>query len=113
MMSKTGKAGEERAAAHISGLGMRIIARNWRCERGEIDIIARDGGSLVFIEVKARRSLRFGRPEEAIDQRKRERLRLLALHYINGIGQGAPDYRFDVVAVNLCDGSAELIRDAF
>ncbi len=112
-MSSKGKAGEDRAAEFIAGLGYRIIDRNWRCARGEIDIVAREGATLIFVEVKARRSQKFGFPAEAVNPRKQERLRLLALHYISASGQGAPDYRFDVAAVNLHDGSVELIRGAF
>lgn len=69
-----GRAGEERAARHLTDLGYELVARNWRCAQGEIDIIARHGDFLAFVEVKTRRSTRFGHPFEAIDDRKRRRM---------------------------------------
>jgi ribonuclease HII len=112
-MGSTGQLGEEQAAAYLCGLGYEVIARNWRCERGEIDIIARDGGTLVFVEVKTRRSDRFGPPTEAVDTRKQERLRLLALSYIHTTGHSAAAYRFDVASVDLRLGTIEIFKDAF
>lgn len=73
-----GRAGEERAAAHLRGLGYVIEDRNWRCDQGEIDLVASEGGSLLVVEVKTRTSERFGHPFEAIDERKRRRLWRLA-----------------------------------
>lgn len=69
-----GRAGEERAAAHLSARGWRILARNWRTARGEIDIVADDGAEVVVVEVKTRASEGFGHPLEAIDDRKRARM---------------------------------------
>ncbi|QTV79670.1 YraN family protein [Microbacterium sp. NIBRBAC000506063] len=73
-----GRAGEQRAAEHLTTLGYEILGRNWRCPQGEIDIIARRGRELAVVEVKTRRALGFGHPFEAIDARKRERLWRLA-----------------------------------
>lgn len=73
-----GRAGEDRAAAHLAHLGYDILERNWRCIQGEIDIIARRDGVIAVVEVKTRRSDRFGHPFEAIDARKRQRLWRLA-----------------------------------
>lgn len=74
-----GRAGEDRAAAYLRGVGWQIIDRNWRCPQGEIDIIAHDGRRVVVVEVKTRRSEMFGHPFEAVDARKRDRLwRLVA-----------------------------------
>ncbi len=112
-MHSTGRLGEEQAAAYLTDLGYKILVRNWRCERGEIDIVAMDGGTLAFIEVKARRSDRFGTPADAVDHRKQERLRLLALSYIHATGHSAAAFRFDVMAVDLKRGTITLTKDAF
>ncbi|WP_341945481.1 YraN family protein [Microbacterium sp. LWH11-1.2] len=69
-----GRAGEERAAQHLTRHGYTVLDRNWRCAQGEIDIVAARGAHLVVIEVKTRRSAAFGHPFEAIDERKRRRL---------------------------------------
>jgi putative endonuclease len=73
-----GRAGEERAAQHLSARGYEILERNWRCSQGEIDIVAAREDLLCVIEVKTRRSDRFGHPFEAVDERKRRRLWRLA-----------------------------------
>lgn len=113
MKSQTGALGEELAARKLEECGYAIVERNWRCRRGEIDIIARDGETLVFVEVKARRKQTLGAPQEAVDGRKQERLRELALCYIYEKGRGAAAYRFDVVAVFLDEKRIEHIKDAF
>lgn len=77
-----GRAGEERAARHLEGLGYEILDRNWRCPQGELDIVAASQGFLAFIEVKTRRSVGFGHPFEAVDERKRRRLWRLAHAWI-------------------------------
>lgn len=69
-----GRAGEERAAQHLGDLGYDVVARNWRCSQGEIDIVACHGRFLAFVEVKTRRSTDFGHPFEAIDARKKRRM---------------------------------------
>lgn len=112
-MNILGKAAEDLAAKYLADNGYAIVDRNWRCSRGELDIVAREGDTLVFIEVKARLSSRCGRPEEAVSHRKQERLRTLALCYINATGRSAPTYRFDVMALNLRENEVNLIRDAF
>ncbi|OIU85092.1 YraN family protein [Microbacterium sp. AR7-10] len=73
-----GRAGEQRAAEHLSASGYEILERNWRCAQGEIDIVATRGDLLCMTEVKTRRSERFGHPFEAIDERKHQRLWRLA-----------------------------------
>jgi putative endonuclease len=73
-----GRRGEQVAADYLAGAGMRLVERNWRCAEGEIDLIARDGEELVFVEVKTRSSLGFGHPLEAITIDKLARLRRLA-----------------------------------
>jgi putative endonuclease len=94
-----GRLGEDLAARHVVGAGFLILARNWRCEVGEIDIVARDGGTLVIVEVKTRTSTAYGSPAEAITPRKADKLRELALAWLSshpGRGEGV---RFDVISV--------------
>jgi putative endonuclease len=69
-----GRAGEDRAARYLADAGYVILARNWRCSQGEIDIVAMRGSTLCVVEVKTRRSVGFGHPLEAVDGRKRRRL---------------------------------------
>ena len=70
--------GEAAASVHLERAGMRIVERRWRCAYGELDIVARDGDTLVFVEVKTRRGLAYGHPFEAITPDKVRRLRTLA-----------------------------------
>lgn len=112
-MSTLGKKGEALAAARLEAEGYQILTRNWRCPRGEIDVVAKDGDTLVFIEVKTRRSALCGSAAEAVDVRKQERLRLLARHFLFEQRCGAPAYRFDVVAVNLSNQTITIIKNAF
>ncbi|MBC7105406.1 MAG: YraN family protein [Firmicutes bacterium] len=103
MESRTGRGrrGEEEAAAYLARRGYEIVARNYRCPWGEVDIVAREGGTLVFVEVRSRTSLAFGLPEESVDRRKRARLRRAARHYLYSRGGPADGCRFDVVALLL------------
>jgi putative endonuclease len=104
-----GKYGEDLAARHFVGAGFTVLARNWRCPAGEIDIVARDGDTLVIAEVKTRRSVAFGSPAEAITRQKADKLRELALLWLSEHpGRGA-GLRFDVVSVLLPPrGAAQL-----
>jgi putative endonuclease len=99
-----GIAGEERAAAHLEARGYRIVARNARAGRVEIDLVARRGGLLVFAEVKTRRSRAAGAPEEAVDFRKRERLVHGAAAWLAANPSRGARVRFDVIA---CEWDAE------
>jgi putative endonuclease len=107
-----GKLGEELAARHLTASGLVVLDRNWRCARGEIDVIAVDGRALVFVEVKTRTSVAFGDPAEAVTPAKAARLRLLAAQWLadrRAVADLPPwrELRFDVVCV-LCprDGTA-------
>jgi putative endonuclease len=96
-----GRFGEDLAVQHLEAQGMTVLCRNWRCRSGEIDVVARDGSALVFVEVKTRSSTLFGDPAEAVSPAKATRLRALALRWLaahqdNGF---SPCLRFDVVAV--------------
>lgn len=73
-----GRAGEERAVLYLSNQGYRVLDRNWRCTQGELDIVAEISGTICIVEVKTRRSIAFGHPFDAVDERKRERLWRLA-----------------------------------
>lgn len=99
-----GRYGEQRAAEHLAANGLEILARNWRCRAGEIDIVARDGPILVIVEVKTRSSLAYGFPAEAVGPTKSARIRQLALRWIleqRELGEPAfwSTVRFDVVSV--------------
>ncbi|RLA78466.1 MAG: YraN family protein [Deltaproteobacteria bacterium] len=111
-----GFTGEELAVKYLRKRGYKILERNYRCPLGEIDAVALKDGFLVFVEIKTRRTSLFGPPQEAVDARKRKKLKHLALHYLSEkrLGERLP-LRFDVVAVDLSRGepSVELIPDAF
>jgi len=95
-----GAYGERRAVEYlVHEAGMQVLDRNWRCSDGEIDIVARDGAALVFVEVKTRRDLTFGPPEEAVIIEKRRRLRRLALRWLAQSTVRPDEIRFDVVSV--------------
>jgi len=94
-----GAYGERVAAAHLVAVGMVILERNWRCAVGELDIVARDGDTLVFCEVKTRTSTDFGSPLEAVTARKAARLRRLAAAWLHERGLHVPDIRIDLVGV--------------
>src|SRR4051812_44334549 len=99
-----GRHGEQLAVRHLEAAGLQVLARNWRCREGELDIVARDGSVLVFAEVKTRSSLAFGAPAEAVDRAKSARIRHLALRWIMAQRESAQPVsweavRFDVVSV--------------
>jgi len=109
--------GEDAAAAALRERGYRIVARNVRLRRGELDIVADDRGTLVFVEVKTRRSRAYGTPAEAVTPAKQRALATLALAYLARRGLHGRVCRFDVVEVWLdtADRVArlEVLRDAF
>jgi len=97
-----GQDGEELAAQHLTEDGFTVLDRNWRCREGELDIVARDpDGTLVFCEVKTRSSALFGLPAEAVGRVKANRIRQLALRWLDDhpAARSAADIRFDVVSV--------------
>ena len=113
-----GKIGKDLAISHLIGLGYRVEARNYRCPFGEVDIIARDGEVLVFVEVKTRQSEYYGAPQEAVDLRKQKRLNRIALFYLACLGEGIKQEscRFDIVAISKNPHSGwdiDLIQNAF
>lgn len=97
----TGLLGEKIAGDFLTSRGYHILETNYRCPHGEIDIIARCQDYLVFIEVRTRRSLRFGNPEESITPAKKERLIATARHYQQSLDSPSTPWRIDAVAVEL------------
>lgn len=91
---------EDMAAAYLIKRGFSIVDRNYRSRQGEIDIIAREGGYIVFIEVKFRKDGKKGAPEEAVDWKKQEKIRNTARYYLysHGYGDNTP-CRFDVISI--------------
>jgi putative endonuclease len=112
---RTGKKGEELAVVHLQKLGYRILERNYRCPLGEIDIVARDKDTIVFVEVKSRKTEEFGEPELAVGKTKQRKLALISLYYLAQKNDSPVKARFDVVAVKMLRDRTEviLIRDAF
>ncbi|MEK6649874.1 MAG: YraN family protein [Bacteroidota bacterium] len=110
-----GELGEDIAAAHLSELGYRIISRNYRYGPFEIDIIARDGPELVFVEVKARSSFTYGDPEYFVTESKQEKLRRAARAYIQFHVRELIPCRFDVIAIAEREGRTEVrhLKNAF
>ena len=111
-----GKLGEELAADTLQSLGYAILARRHRTRYGEIDIIAQDQGTLVFVEVKARGSDRFGTAAESVTASKQRRILAMALDYLSWVNHLDAPCRFDVVAIDglgTSDSSVKVIKDAF
>jgi putative endonuclease len=109
---RDGALAEELAATLLERNGLAIVTRNYRCRAGEIDLVARDGATLVFVEVRFRSASRFGGAAASIDARKRERIVRAAQHYLTG--RAEQPCRFDVVLLDRLDPRAvEWIRDAF
>ncbi len=110
-----GKMGEELAVTRLRAMKYQILERNYRCPLGEMDIVAREKGSLVFVEVKTRATKDFGGPAAAVNERKQRQLSRVALMYINQKRVRDVPARFDVVAVDLSGPKPgiEIIQNAF
>ena len=110
-----GKKGEDLAIAQLRAMKYKIIERNFKCALGEIDIIAREKDTLVFVEVKTRRTRDFGGPAAAVNARKQRQLSKVALTYLNLKKLAQIPARFDVVAVELIPPAPriEVLRNAF
>ena len=111
-----GRAAEHAAVRHLESHGLRLLVRNYRCRLGEIDVIARDGVTTVFVEVRYRRSERYGGALESIDGRKRGRIVRAAQHYLQSRSDRRdPACRFDVVLVsgNMKTPRIDWIANAF
>jgi len=106
-----GRDGEEIAAEYLRNNGYRIVEKNYKNRFGEIDIIAKDGNTVVFIEVKTRNTPSYGTPSSAVDSKKQQRMGKVAVTYLIKKRLTHHPVRFDVVSI--CDGKIEVIRDAF
>lgn len=113
--AETGKAGERLAARFLKRSGYRILERNWRSYRHEIDLIARERrtGTVVFVEVKTRTPNSFGRPADAVDADKRRFLRLAAESWLLSNGGMEQPARFDVIEVLLPEKAVHHVQNAF
>ncbi len=97
--SRLGLRGERLAARHLKRHGHRIMERNYRCAFGEIDLVTKDGATLVFVEVKTRSGDRHADPEDAVGHHKQTRLIRTARHYLSSMGHDDSPCRFDVVSI--------------
>lgn len=108
-----GARGEDVAAAWYERRGYEVVARNWRCRDGELDLVVRSGRTYVFCEVKTRRTTAFGAPVEAVTRDKQMRIRRLAARWLEDGAPGpAKDIRFDVASVT-GPRDVEIIEGAF
>jgi len=107
-----GALGEELAAQRLVAVGYEIVTRNWRCQVGELDLVARQGECLVLVEVRTRRGKALGTPEESITPAKQARLVNLAEAYVQSVDWPG-DWRIDVVAVELDQGGRLLRVDHY
>ena len=104
-----GDAAENRACRHLEGSGFTIVERNYRTGGGEIDIVARDGDVLVFVEVRSREDADFGTPEESVTPAKRRRIVATARHYLSSVPPSSwREARFDVIAIEGSGDATEL-----
>lgn len=110
-----GEKGEAIAVRQLKKNGYKILEINYLTKLGEIDIIAKDKETIVFVEVKARRSVHFGSPKEAVTTQKQKKISMVALYYLKANNQITTKARFDVVAVNLNRDKprVEIIKNAF
>ena len=107
-----GREGEALAGRYLEELGFKILDRSYRCPMGELDIVAMEGDTLVFVEVKARGSNAYGGPFAAVTRTKQRRLEKAALSYIKFKGLKPDSARFDVVGI-VAGAVPELLRNAF
>ncbi len=94
-----GRYGEDVAVRHLREHGLEVLDRNWRSRTGELDIVAREGRTIVFVEVKTRSSVDYGVPAEAVTLRKARRIHVLAHEWLAETGHRYGDLRFDVISV--------------
>jgi putative endonuclease len=111
-MNRAGARAEDLCAELLRGAGLRVLARNWRCRHGEIDLVAEDRGTLVFAEVRYRRDQRYGGAAESVTAAKRARLVAAARLYL--MRRPDADCRFDVLLLDSLEGGRiQWIRNAF
>ncbi len=110
-----GKDSESLAAKHLKKNGYKILEQNYRNKLGEIDIIAKEKGTLVFVEVKARKTHVFGNPKWAVTPKKQRKISMVALYYLKAANKTDVKARFDVVSLSLAKDNPqiEIIKNAF
>jgi putative endonuclease len=111
-MRARGLRAEDIAAAFLQQQGLALVARNYHCRFGEIDLIARDGDTLVFVEVRMRANNTFGSAAASITATKRDKLLRTARHYLSGLAR-APACRFDAVLINGEGAAPEWLKSMF
>ena len=113
---RLGAFGERMALGHLKNSGYQIIAKNYRCSRGEVDIIAKDGTQLVFVEVRTRKGSNYGTPEESVDKIKQAKIIEVAQSFLQEAGMEDALWRIDVVAIQLTAGGKlsriEIVKNA-
>jgi putative endonuclease len=107
---RLGERGEDAAAAYLERTGVTVVERNWRCQSGEIDIVALDGTTVVLCEVKTRTTRAKGEPEAAVTAAKRRRYARLAQAYLQASGLTDAGVRFDVIALLVIAEDRALLR---
>jgi putative endonuclease len=112
---KFGKESESLAVKHLKKNGYKILEQNYRNKLGEIDIIAKEKGTLVFVEVKARRSDLFGNPKWAVTPKKQRKISMVALYYLKATKQTHAKARFDVISISSAQDNPriEIVKNAF
>ena len=108
---RAGLEGEDLACRHLAGLGYAILARNFRCRSGEVDVVARDGAVTVFVEVKHRRGSGHGAGHESVTFGKRRRIVRAARIFASARGLSESPLRFDVVSIDETDGVPHIRHD--
>ncbi len=110
-----GSFGEDLARERLKDCGYRILTTNYRCPLGEIDLIARDGDVLVFVEIRTRKDTSPGSVKETVNSRKQRQISKVALAYMKSNNLWGSKARFDVVAIGLLDGKREIeiVKNAF
>lgn len=108
--ARIGEFGEDLAVEHLTQLGYTVVDRNWRCDIGEIDIVALDGATVVVCEVKTRSGFGYGSGLEAVTKEKADRLWRLARRWIDEAGRSQAHVRVDVIAVHRLPGSEPCIE---
>jgi len=107
---KLGERGEDAAAAYLERAGLEVVERNWRCPAGEIDIVALEDETLVMCEVKTRKTVSKGTPEDAVTTAKQRRYRKLASAYLQSAGLTDVAVRFDVITILVIASDRALLR---
>lgn len=110
-----GNWGEKQASKYLRKSGYQILEQNYSCKLGEIDLIVYQKDKLIFVEVKTRRSINYGPPQAAVDYRKQDKIRKVALYYLS-INRGLDmEFRFDVISIMLKKGQVEIehFKNAF